>query len=62
MEIIQKIKQLMDLYYSDAERFYKKSNKSAGTRARKTAQEIKALLQESRLDVIKQKKLITESE
>ncbi len=62
MEIIQKIKQLMDLYYSDAERFYKKGNKSAGTRARKTAQEIKALLQESRLDVIKQKKLITESE
>lgn len=62
MEIIQKIKQLMDLYYSDAERFYKKGNKSAGTRARKTAQEIKALLQESRLDVIKQKKLISESE
>jgi hypothetical protein len=62
MEIIQKIKQLMDLYYSDAERFYKKGNKSAGTRARKTAQEIKALLQESRLDVVKQKKLVAESE
>ena len=62
MAIIQKIKQLMDFYYSDAERFYKKGNKSAGTRARKTAQEIKALLQESRLDVVKQKKLVAESE
>lgn len=62
MEIIQQIKQLMDLYYSDAERFYKKGNKSAGTRARKTAQEIKALLQASRLDVVKQKKLVAESE
>ena len=41
MEIIQKIKQLVELYYSDAERFYSKNNKSAGTRARKIAQELK---------------------
>lgn len=56
MEIIQRIKQLVELYYSDAERFYSKNNKSAGTRARKTAQELKALLQESRLDITKSKK------
>lgn len=62
METIQKIKQLMDLFYSDADRFYRKGNKSAGTRARKTAQEIKALLQESRLDIVKQRKTTNESE
>ncbi|MCF8339791.1 MAG: histone H1 [Chitinophagaceae bacterium] len=56
MEIIQKIKQLLDLYYSDAERFYNKNNKSAGTRARKTAQELKTLFQESRLHIISSKK------
>jgi hypothetical protein len=62
METILKIKQLMELYYSDADRFYRKGNKSAGTRARKTAQEIKALLQESRLDIIEQRKKVVEGE
>ena len=62
METIQKIKQLMDLFYSDADRFYQKGNKSAGTRARKIAQEIKALLQESRLDIVKHRKTTNESE
>lgn len=62
MEIILKIKQLIDLFYSDADRFYRKGNKSAGIRARKTAQELKALLQESRLDIIDQKKKVIESE
>jgi hypothetical protein len=62
MEIIQKLKQLMDLFYSDADRFYRKGNKSAGTRARKTAQEIKALLQETRLDIVKQRKTTKDSE
>jgi hypothetical protein len=57
MEIIQKIKQLLELFYSDAERFYSKNNKSAGTRARKTAQELKALLQDSRMDIINSKKV-----
>jgi hypothetical protein len=52
----------MDLFYSDADRFYRKGNKSAGTRARKTAQEIKALLQECRLDIVKQRKTTKESE
>ena len=52
----------MDLFYSDADRFYQKGNKSAGTRARKLAQEIKALLQESRLDIVKQRKTTNESE
>ena len=56
METIQKIKQLMDLFYSDADRFYRKGNKSAGTRARKTAQELKALLQKLRGEILENKK------
>ncbi len=51
------MKQLLELFYSDAERFYSKNNKSAGTRARKTAQELKALLQDSRMDIINTKKV-----
>ena len=39
----------------DAEKFYK-GNKSAGTRARKLSQELKALLQEFRVEILEERK------
>jgi hypothetical protein len=36
---------------NDTEKFFK-GNKSAGTRARKTAQELKALLQQLRIEIL----------
>jgi hypothetical protein len=41
METLEKIKELTELLSVDATKFYK-GNKSAGTRARKSAQELKA--------------------
>jgi len=51
METLEKIKELTELLSVDAVKFYK-GNKSAGTRARKSAQELKALLQEFRTEVL----------
>ena len=55
METLKKIKELTETLSFDAEKFYK-GNKSAGTRARKTAQEIKALLQKLRGEILDHKK------
>ena len=44
METLEKIKELTELLSVDATKFFK-GNKSAGTRARKSAQDLKALLQ-----------------
>lgn len=51
METVEKIKELTELLSVDASKFYK-GNKSAGTRARKTAQELKALLQQFRGEIL----------
>ncbi len=51
METVEKIKELTELLSVDAGKFYK-GNKSAGTRARKTAQELKALLQQFRGEIL----------
>ena len=40
MDTVEKIKELTELLSVDANKFYQ-GNKSAGTRARKTAQELK---------------------
>ncbi len=55
METLEKIKELTEVLSVDATKFYK-GNKSAGTRARKTAQELKALLQKFRGEILDHKK------
>lgn len=55
METLEKIKELTEVLSVDATKFFK-GNKSAGTRARKTAQELKALLQKFRGEILEHKK------
>ena len=55
METVEKIKELTELLSVDATKFYK-GNKSAGTRARKTAQELKTLLQTFRGEILEGRK------
>jgi hypothetical protein len=55
METLEKIKELTELLSVDAAKFYK-GNKSAGTRARQSAHELKALLQEFRTEVLEHSK------
>jgi hypothetical protein len=55
METLEKIKELTELLSVDAPKFFK-GNKSAGTRARKSAQDLKALLQVLRGEILEHKK------
>jgi hypothetical protein len=55
METIAKIKEVTESLSFDTEKFYK-GNKSAGTRARKSAQELKALLQQLRGEILEESK------
>lgn len=55
METLEKIKELTEVLSVDTTKFFK-GNKSAGTRARKTAQELKALLQQLRGEVLEHNK------
>jgi hypothetical protein len=55
METVEKIKELTELLSVDAGKFYN-GNKSAGTRARKTAQELKSLLQQFRGEILEDRK------
>jgi hypothetical protein len=55
METLEKIKELTEVLSADVTKFYK-GNKSAGTRARKTAQELKSLLQNLRTEIIEERK------
>ncbi len=54
METLEKIKELTEVLSVDTTKFFK-GNKSAGTRARKTAQELKALLQKLRGEILEHK-------
>jgi hypothetical protein len=56
MEKIQKIKELIELMSVEADKVYNKRNRSAATRARKYAQDIKNLLGEFRKDVLEESK------
>jgi hypothetical protein len=51
MEILEQIKVLTEELSVDTIKFYK-GNKSAGTRARKTAQTLKSLLQDLRIEIL----------
>ena len=52
---LEKIKELTESLTMDAGKFYK-GNKSAGTRARKTCQDLKALAQALRAEILDSKK------
>lgn len=56
MEILAKIKELIATIEADAQKFYEKNNKSAGTRVRTGCQELKKLAQELRIEVQEKKK------
>ena len=55
METVEKIKELTESLSVDASKFYS-GNKTAGTRARKTAQELKSLLQTFRTEILSERK------
>ena len=55
METLEKIKELTEQLSVDVNKFYG-GNKSAGTRARKSAQELKALLQKLRGEILENNK------
>jgi hypothetical protein len=52
METLEQIKTLVETLTAETTKFYTKSNKSAGTRARKTAQELKDLMQVLRKEIL----------
>ena len=51
MDRIEQVRSLISELEPDMEKFYDKGNKAAGTRARKTLQEIKKVSQEIRLEI-----------
>ena len=55
METLEEIKTVVESMSVDVTKFYN-GNKSAGTRARKSAQEIKSLLQKLRGEILETKK------
>ena len=55
METLEQIKELTEQMSVDVSKFYK-GNKSAGTRARKTAQDLKSLLQTLRGEILEERK------
>lgn len=55
METLEKIKEMTETLTVDVTKFFK-GNNSAGTRARKSAQEIKALLQTLRNEILVERK------
>jgi hypothetical protein len=57
METLENIKTLVETLSVDTNKFYA-GNKSAGTRARKTAQELKAMLQDLRGEILDHKKTL----
>ena len=56
MNRFSEIKSLVDSLEVDMEKFYSKSNKTAGTRARKSLQDLKKLSQDIRIDIQNRKK------
>lgn len=55
MQTLESIKKLTEQLTVDASKFYN-GNKSAGTRARKTAQDLKSLLQTFRMEILGERK------
>tara|TARA_R110002020_G_scaffold346354_1_gene560193 strand:+ start:856 stop:1041 length:186 start_codon:yes stop_codon:yes gene_type:complete len=55
MELYEELKNLVANLEEDASKFYEKGNKAAGTRVRKSCQDIKNLCQDIRVDVSNKK-------
>lgn len=56
MEKLEKMKELFELMSVEADKVYNKGNRSAGTRARKYAQEMKNLLNDFRKEILEEVK------
>jgi hypothetical protein len=52
METLEQIKNLVETLSAETTKFYTKGNQSAGTRARKTAQELKELMHTIRKEIL----------
>jgi hypothetical protein len=55
MDKFAKLKELIATAETDADKFYNKGNSAAGTRLRKTMQQLKMTAQEVRTGIIKQR-------
>lgn len=55
MELYEKLVKLVTELNEDVTKFYDKGNKTAGTRVRKTCQDIKNICQDIRVDVSNKK-------
>ena len=55
MKLFNKIKNLVAELEADIAKFYEKNNQAAGTRARRSLQEIKTIAQELRMEIQKKK-------
>lgn len=51
MEKFNQLKAMVDAIQDDVDKFYNKNNKAAGTRIRKTMQDVKVLAQDIRKEV-----------
>jgi len=60
MGTLEKIKNLTEQLSIDAAKIFDNGNKSAGTRARKYAQELKSLLQDLRKEILEERKVESE--
>lgn len=60
MEKFNKLKEILESATVDAEKFYVKNQKAAGTRVRKFMQDVKTLAQEIRNEVTDIKKGVSE--
>lgn len=56
METLNKIKEQVEQLSMDSAKFFDNGNKSAGIRARKTAQDVKNLCQELRKEILEANK------
>lgn len=56
MDTLEKIKQLTELVSVEANKFYDKGNKSAATRARSAAQELREVLKNFRGEILEARK------
>jgi hypothetical protein len=52
MDTLEQVKTLVEALSAETTKFYTKGNQSAGTRARKAAQEIKELMQVLRKEIL----------
>ena len=52
MDTLEQVKMLVETLSAETTKFYTKGNQSAGTRARKAAQEIKELMQVLRKEIL----------